>query len=398
MAVGQEDVPEATLLLVQGHSVVSQLVSVRHPPSLTTPSPLFAGSIGRNRQMRTPPVVVIIDELLPLCSYCPVVSRDLEEAARHYRSCVNLQARRCFVTMSDDESINSVEWYYTGVANRWFRGFTTATPYEIVEYCRERDHEVWELEIFRRHFHSDSRWGSTQLADTSVDTLEVEEVTFRDRPTAVQFAELMSHLKAYHVVLGRLFFRFERSDDIRSLIFTNAMQSSVERVTFPTTCHPEAIRLALEAGREFLQKVSVKIAKEEDLVLLADAISKMAKLEVLRFSGEVPIQPKTKRYFCRAIDACATPISIQVIGAVAGNWTQAEMQMLRRGRKKRNKALRRFVLNPTSYTQKELLVLMLKLEHCPTGLYELVRALPIGFLVATETQTHTGRANKRTRF
>ena len=145
--------------------------------------------------------------------------------------------------------------------------------------------------------------------------------------------------------------------------------------------NPETIRLALEATQGCLEWLAFTIYEEDDFVLLAEGISKMSKLKCLRihFSGLGSIQPRIKRYFFQAVDASTAPTQIQVNDHDRLFFSQKERQLLRLGRKDRNKDLCRFVKSPTSCTHKEVLVLMLKLEHCPTGLYELARNLPAYF-------------------
>jgi len=135
---------------------------------------------------------------------------------------------------------------------------------------------------------------------------------------------------------------------------------------------------------------------------LSKSILEMAKLRVLRINicFARRIDQERKNRFLRAIDACATLKEIYVADESEGdNFSRAEIQLLQDGRSERNNALRRLVANPSDFPGKQLLTLMLQLENCPTGRFQLARALPAELYRRGNSQTelHSLRAKKKKR-
>lgn len=292
---------------------------------------------------------------------------------------------------SDDQSTDSIEFYPTDIdCETTFEG--PLGPHELMDHCT-KNRNVESVKLARVRFHSDSSSATsiTQHANTNVITLErffAERITFADRLAALMFVNVVSHLRVHKVMLGRLIFLFDHSDDFRSLIVSNLLHSFPKciELTMGPSENRETIRVALETTQECLEWLAFTIYEEDDIVLLAQRISKMFKLKYLKihFSGLSYIPPPIKRYFFQTVDACTAPTQIEDNDHDCLIFSQKERQLLMHGRKNRNRDLRRFVECPTGSTHKELLVLMLKLEHCPTGLYEFARALPACFYVSNE--------------
>lgn len=178
------------------------------------------------------------------------------------------------------------------------------------------------------------------------------------------------------------------------------MQSEVKRLVLLRKCHLKRFTSG-SAAQGSLEELRVELChqprgRDSFDVLVKTMLPNMPELRVLCITLSdsvissrgltVNINAKTKQRFLQLVDENAILTDIQVIVEGGGDvevFSQEEIQWLQ-GRAIRNQRLLRFVTNPSSLSEKELLMLMLQLENCPTGRLQLARALPKAYFPVNE--------------
>lgn len=256
----------------------------------------------------------------------------------------------------------------------------------MVDFCRE-NRSVKVLHIAGMAFvFNDVEEDASKLASTAnLDKLILQGFyNFDGLPAARKFFELAPYLKCSDLVLdyssnvgsNNLAEHGTRLVAEETRFVATLMNAPVTRLSLKHGCTSEVRETALTNGKAFVETLYVDdLGSGSDWVALANALPDKLKVlhAVFFFVHELPSQAKKR--FLRAVDACTTLTEIQVTDR-RHHFSQEEMQLLQEGRIGRNNELRRFVANPDGYPERDLLKLMLQLQTCPTGLFELARELP----------------------
>jgi len=265
---------------------------------------------------------------------------------------------------------------------------------DMVQFCREnRNIKILEMRDVNVLFEDDPNqakaleMSTLSSMSTPLDELVLYGVRCMNPTSALIFADLVSLLNVSTISLGSILCGgvFEGNSETTQLatrVVSKIVESSaVKHIKFLKRWSRVSFSAALSAAKATVEELTVLSIGRGQIESLAKSIQEMAKVKVLRLvfqNQRVPLPPESKTQFLRAIDACATLTEIHVTDDSddGNNFTQEEMQLLQDGRTERNNALGRLVANPDDVPEKELLKLMLRLEHCPTGRFQLARALP----------------------
>lgn len=284
-------------------------------------------------------------------------------------------------------AVRSETIYHLCLSHAWF-----ILVLDLNVVLRAERTNIKILELRSLHFGSNDdaaapAWQAQQDTTTTLDKLVLSQVTFNSRQEALMFEEIVQRLSISDLeITGLICYPVDDDDAILKRIVTALIKSPIKRLELHTIFFPiELVHTALAAGVLELEELKVDIHFFPDAhKAVVDAISNMAHLRVLRITFDSglrsAVQPTAKQLLLRAINANATLTEIHVdIGGTGHIFSPEDlhlMRLLRDGRTQRNSALARFVQNPSQLSQKEVLVLMLQLENCPSGSYELVRKLP----------------------
>jgi len=269
----------------------------------------------------------------------------------------------------------------------------------------------------RRNLHAVSglEQSSSKKKATSLlllDTLILNTVLFLEPREALQFADVLVPrcLKPRALQLGLVDCRFPHGERIAKRVLSQVatmIPRRVKRLQLLGGCTLETFRTALlVAGKAaVVEDLSVEFDNLGDGGARFDAVANLllcgsTKLTVLHIASSVPveIQPQAKINFFRAVEALAGLAEIHISNVTSGGinnnngggtilFSQQEAQWLQ-GRAERNRNLRRFVVNPRNFPERELLILMLRLENCPMGRLQLARALPVELFKSLKNQVN----------
>lgn len=232
---------------------------------------------------------------------------------------------------------------------------------------------------------------SEQFPLTTLDKLALDNVRFHCKESALAFANLVSTLNIKDLELGNIdcsHNRVEYYAILYNMILHILDNSLVKRLKFrylrqSSYTAPVLFNTALLAGKSTVEDLHVEIYGIFDLIsdIFVRAFPVLTKLKTLRLHlfGNYEMKPDAKKKFFQAIDAgvTLTGIRVDVQQEEEGNsFSPQELRLLRDGRTERNATLQRFVECPPQVSQKELLVLMLQLQNCPTGRFQVARNLP----------------------
>jgi len=292
-----------------------------------------------------------------------------------------------------------------------FQSVTDLRVQDLFEFCRvNRNIKVLELSCVK--FDADERLAQNALTDASeshssmvpLDKMILNDVTFTSRSASLAFADnLAPRLNIAEIELGTMKCAFRDHDKRLKRIVSSLIRSeTLKRLRLQMYCPRAPCIAALVAGISTVEELYFECGQlresEIKFCRLIKSITEMVKLKVLHIKLFCfGIDPKPKKRFFQAIDANATltEIKIEEQGNRNISFNKEEIQWLE-GRAKRNRNLRRLIENPGEFSDKEVLVLMLQLQNCPTGRLQLARALPVAFFRhAVPTNSNDAQPTRR---
>ena len=230
-----------------------------------------------------------------------------------------------------------------------------------------------------------------QPHDVNVERLTLNRLTFQTETALDSFVDqVVAQMANTYLEFGGLRFDKDRCYRIRV---------DPWYMTMPKLIRPHVTTLKLldlyepDEQRDRATTVALITSKVEHLIvvihtyaieiidIVAKAMQHMKKLRILTFAFE-PVRPciprGARQEFHRAFGACTNLVEYNSNCYRNSMYENRAEIRFRHAVIKRNRLLRRVIANPIAADEKEFLRLMLQLQQCPTGLYELMQVmLPI---------------------
>ena len=216
--------------------------------------------------------------------------------------------------------------------------------------------------------------GGSATTTLNLDKLILNEINFDTKFAANNFAHLLSHMSVLALELGALLDEYD--------LFK---MPSVEVLTVYAGSETKHFQAVLEAGMSTVTRLTVDFMPLDDenettkklksLTHMIRGAVKLRSLTIHNHSSRNQLCPP--RQLFQALEACAsiTEIHVNHDDGYPHDFTEPEVQQLRQITA-RNSELGQFVGNPSTFPNDKLLILMLQLDECPSGLYMLARRLP----------------------
>ena len=249
----------------------------------------------------------------------------------------------------------------------------------LLDFCRDNRYlKVLDLRLFTLVSLPPSAQPQNPNGDSAttlnLDKLILSHVRCKTTTTATSFARLLSHMSVLALELGALLDEYD--------LFK---MPSVEVLTVYAGSETKHFQAALEAGMSTVTRLTVDFMPLDDenettkklksLTHMIRGAVKLRSLTIHNHSSRNQLCPP--RQLFQALEACAsiTEIHVNHDDGYPHDFTEPEVQQLRQITA-RNSELGQFVGNPSTFPNDKLLILMLQLDECPSGLYMLARRLP----------------------